>query len=403
MPLPLKVTLAENKPLICTTTAVEIHEEPVGLIVEKDKSYLYPKIDFSQRFPNITIRTKDHKETLVRLKQIVISNIIRLEERHANFCWHYKAEVCFYMKNTPPTPYLTNSSTDFNRRHSLNPFPEKNAGLFRRPDIIIVKDKNIRWPGLAGPEINNKTAIHPNNLARLVEIKFPGDKLSKEQQYSYLSIVGENESLFTLLEILDCRDQQQYESDEAYNLYLNSLTKQEKYQKIDEIPPIYSSDPFPAGPPPQVQPWALEIESPVASFGAGSAKAAQLDPKDLVKHAVTSSKAWLSGLHGKWQYQATQQGWKNLHTGEFWSLQHLRSVWLNIQLETDLTLWVLTHVNWHHVFIIGGLLACLSVALVLASGAAFTVIVSTDLAAAFLVILSLHHQFGSDFTQQLAV
>lgn len=73
---------------------------------------------------------------------------IRVDEIARNYCWYYKAEVAFDMRTTPPRPFMSSTllgKYGAKRRHTTNPFPVTGKGIYRRPDVIIVKDKDDRW------------------------------------------------------------------------------------------------------------------------------------------------------------------------------------------------------------------------------------------------------------------
>ncbi|MXE26505.1 VRR-NUC domain-containing protein, partial [Escherichia coli] len=100
------------------------------------------------------------------------------------------------------------------------PFPVPGRGIYRRPDVIIVKNKEDRWPGLAGPDTEGN--MHSDNLARLVEVKFPGDVLSREQYNEYMQIVGRNRTRMTILEIHDCRPEEHQWVDQVVNVTMKA-------------------------------------------------------------------------------------------------------------------------------------------------------------------------------------
>ena len=126
------------------------------------------------------------------------------------FKWWYKPEVTFSMPKSlsgVPVPHLIKNKDeiqDKNRRHSPNwrsPVVLQQDRVRskisvkkqrRRPDLIIVKDENIKWPGR---EIDAEDSLYneeyDDNLKCLVEMKFPGDKLSEDQEEDYIQIATE--------------------------------------------------------------------------------------------------------------------------------------------------------------------------------------------------------------------
>lgn len=190
----------------CTNTSIEGTVKQASLPNPDNKPYLMEKANYASRFPKLSIKkAKDGGVTGLELKQLVMSGLIRADEYRWDFRWDYKAEVCFDMASLPPKPFLSSSwigndeKPDPERRHTLFPFPKGSVkGLLRRPDVIIVKDRSIRWPGQAGTD--HQTISHPDNLERLVEVKFPGDKLYPDQERAYLLIAG-GRRRFSVLEI----------------------------------------------------------------------------------------------------------------------------------------------------------------------------------------------------------
>ena len=206
----------------CTNTSIEGTVKQAPLPNPDNKPYLMEKANYASRFPRLTIKkAKDGDFTGMELKQLVMSGLIRADEYRWEFKWDYKAEVCFDMSSLPPKPFLSSSwlgddvKPDPTRRHSLFPFPKGSVkGLLRRPDVIIVKTRSLRWPGQAGTD--HQGVAHPDNLERLVEVKFPGDVLGMAQREAYLDIAG-GPNRFSVLEINDCRDDGERERDREYN------------------------------------------------------------------------------------------------------------------------------------------------------------------------------------------
>ncbi len=83
-----------------------------------------------------------------------------------------------------------------------------------------MKKINDRWPGLAGPDAEGQ--MHADNLERLVEVKFPGDRLELDQYDEYMFIVGEDPNRMTILEIHDCRPEEQQWSDQVVNVTMKA-------------------------------------------------------------------------------------------------------------------------------------------------------------------------------------
>jgi hypothetical protein len=82
--------------------------------------------------------------------------------------------------------------------------------------------------------------MHADNLERLVEVKFPEDELKEGQYRDYMLIVGGpgNEERMTILEIHDCRPQEQQWSDQVVNVTLQNWVKSgAKYWPLYLYPP----------------------------------------------------------------------------------------------------------------------------------------------------------------------
>lgn len=140
------------------------------------------------------------------------------------FKWWYKPEVTFSMpksKSEIPVPHLIKNEeeiNDKNRRHSpswrspvvipKNRIRGEGEAKRRRPDLIIVKDKEIKWPGR---EIDAKDSEYneeyDDNLKCLVEMKFPKDKLHRDQEIDYFHIATKDR--FSVVHIF--RDDKQYD------------------------------------------------------------------------------------------------------------------------------------------------------------------------------------------------
>ncbi|WP_085166114.1 VRR-NUC domain-containing protein [Gilliamella bombi] len=67
-------------------------------------------------------------------------------------------------------------------------------GMIRIPDVI--KKKNYRLLGAAG--------YHPDNIDTVIEIKFPGDRLSPYQKKDYLKIANNDRNKFRLMTLKQC-------------------------------------------------------------------------------------------------------------------------------------------------------------------------------------------------------
>jgi hypothetical protein len=178
------------------------------------KGYLTEKVETALKTPMRIVRKLPSGEKVESwAKQIVVSSTIRLDETLAEFRWKYKAEVSFDMsprrfdEAAAPTPFLSTNKELFardgaDRRHSLNPFPPGHVpGFLRRPDVIIVRNPVVRWPGRNSAD--REGVVHADNLLRLVEIKFPGDDWARGQETAYQQIAG-GKNRMSVLDVSDC-------------------------------------------------------------------------------------------------------------------------------------------------------------------------------------------------------
>lgn len=139
-------------------------EKQSQLSNENNRQYLHIKVEYAMRFPRLSAKIlRNNKSHQMILKQLMMSGLIRADEIAANYYWWYKAEVPFDIRPTPPRPYLSSTLKETDgprRRHTTNPFPEPGKDIYRRPDVIIVKNKQDRWPGLAGPDHDDPPGMH---------------------------------------------------------------------------------------------------------------------------------------------------------------------------------------------------------------------------------------------------
>ncbi|MDH2066236.1 VRR-NUC domain-containing protein [Pantoea sp. GD03673] len=344
-----------SQPWDCTTTGIEMVEKQSRLPTSNNRQYLHIKVEYAMRFPRLSAEIqREGKAYQMSLKQLMMSGLIRVDEIAANYHWWYKAEVSFDMRTSPPRPFLSSSllNEGAGRRHTTNPFPVPGKGIYRRPDVIIVKDKQDRWPGLAGPDAEGQ--IHGNNLARLVEVKFPGDELYEEQYRDYMEIVGGpgNEKQMTILEIHDCRPQEQKWTDQVVNVTMKAWkTSGAKYWPLALYPPIFTPRPPSAPVPAKIEPWTYARKG-VADLSEGVingiAKGWNMLSREM-QQELSAVAGWLNDS-GEWVYKQSSQVWHwASRTGRIvasWTDEQLRSAWHEIQRATDMTLDMLQQVDW---------------------------------------------------------
>lgn len=344
-----------NKAWDCTTTGIEMVEKQSRLPVTENRQYLHIKVEYAMRFPQLSAEIRRKGKTYqMNLKQIMMSGLIRVDEIARNYYWYYKAEVPFDMRTTPPRPFLSSSllKEGAGRRHTISPFPVPGKGIYRRPDVIIVKDKQDRWPGLAGPDHDEPPGMHKDNLARLVEVKFPGDTLYEDQYKEYMKIVGRDRNRMTVLEIHDCRPEQQQWIDQVVNVTMKAWeTSRSKYWPLFLYPPVFTPGP-PATPvPAKIEPWTYAGNA-VADLIEGSihgmAEGWNVLSEEL-QQKLRSVAGWLNDSGG-WVYYQGSQAWHWISkTGQrvaSWTDEQIRVAWQEIQQATDMTPELLSQVDW---------------------------------------------------------
>ncbi|MEZ2605044.1 VRR-NUC domain-containing protein [Kluyvera intermedia] len=331
-------------------------EKQSRLPFTENRQYLHLKVEYAMRFPQLSAKIcREGRTYQMSLKQVMMSGLIRVDEIARNYCWHYKAEVAFDMRTTPPRPFLSSTLLQKDgpgRRHTTNPFPVPGRGIYRRPDVIIVKDKQDRWPGLAGPDTEGH--IHDDNLARLVEVKFPGDTLYEDQYKEYMKIVGGlgHEDSMTILEIHDCRPEEQQWVDQVVNVTMKAWqTSGAKYWPLVLYPPIFM--PRPPSPPvaARIEPWTYAGKA-VADLSGGAVRGVAEGWNALSKETLLvlkSAASWLNDS-GEWVYRQGNKAWVwASRTGKSvasWSDARIKAAWTEIQHATDMTLEMLRQVDW---------------------------------------------------------
>ncbi|MEB6337971.1 VRR-NUC domain-containing protein [Serratia rhizosphaerae] len=346
-------TGTNNQPWDCTTTGVEMVEKQSRLPTSNNRQYLHIKVEYAMRFPRLSAEIhRSGKSYQMSLKQLMLSGLIRVDEIAHDYRWWYKAEVPFDMRTTPPRPFLSSTllSEGAGRRHTTNPFPVPGKGIYRRPDIIIVKKLNDRWPGLAG--LDTEGQMHADNLERLVEVKFPGDTFKEDQYIDYMQIVGRNRNRMTILEIHDCRSEEQQWSDQVINVTMKAWkTSGAKYWPLFLYPPIFTPRPPATPAPARVEPWTWAGKA-VADLSEGAVNniaAGWHALSEEMQQKLSQVAGWLNDS-GEWVYSQGSQAWRWVsQTGRAvasWTDEQLRAAWLKIQKATDMTLDMLKQVDW---------------------------------------------------------
>jgi hypothetical protein len=150
-----------------------------------------------------------------QLKQRCVTKRIQLdEEETGRLAWRYKAEVGYYMSK-PVRPMMSKDQPNRPSRfpigrvmgeglllRSLEGKTQK--GMLRIPDVTILKITGLEIEAMrASGKIDwNRFMPVRQNIETILEIKFPGDKLTDGQIHDYPKIAGEDK--FRLLESDDC-------------------------------------------------------------------------------------------------------------------------------------------------------------------------------------------------------
>lgn len=397
----------------CTTTSIEGRETAALLPNPTNKPYLMEKANYAVRFPRLSIKKLPSGSIGgLELKQLVMSGLIRADEYLRDFRWDYKAEVCFDMTRLPPTPFLSTSTTrkgetpDPDRRHTLIPFPTGlTKGLLRRPDVIIVKNRGQRWPGQAGPDHHG--VMHPDNLERVVEVKFPGDSLGERQREAYLDIAGD-EDRFSVLEIHDCRDDGERERDRQTNasqqptastnpllwplippLVMPGPGNDQKPRPAPVPVPVYGPRPIPK--PAYVESWTQQVLEAIDGLLEEGAQGIRQLSAEVQGH-LEEATIWLSSK-GQWVRSKAGNAWEWVsETGAQvlrWTDEQLRAIWAEVQRYTDLTLEMLRDIDWMQVLINVGIAVGTVVVAFVIAGALVSAGVPATIVSGLLVLLRL--------------
>jgi hypothetical protein len=119
-----------------------------------------------------------------RLYQVCASTVITSGDRALNWQSTAKAEISYDMTQSPPAPLMhrvngrdtTEPSRNWFGRAQQIPGYRPGTGMVRRPDVVLVRDPTL--PPTQG------------NIRRIVEMKFPGDQWSADQERDYQRIAG---------------------------------------------------------------------------------------------------------------------------------------------------------------------------------------------------------------------
>ncbi|MBP5942952.1 MULTISPECIES: VRR-NUC domain-containing protein [unclassified Pseudomonas] len=394
----------------CATTSVK-GEVTIGTVAPHNQGYLMEKARYAARFPRLTVKPlKGGGVTDVELKQLVMSGLIKADEYRHDFRWDYKAEVSFDMspkRPSPPIPFLSTSlfrdqKPDPDRRHTMTFFPSgRTSGLLRRPDVIIVQNPKKRWPGTEGRDHDG--AKHEDNLERVVEVKFPNDFLSQDQRQDYERIAGKK-SRFAVLEVSDCRDDEDRKRDKEYNREHRPTRATDPAKWLPLLPPknpgrpprpapvpVPAYGPEPAARAAHIESWTQQVQSAVDSLLEQGAQGIRQLSEEMQKH-LHEAVTWLDSK-GEWVRNEAQKTWQWLSEkgGKVlsWTDDQLRAIWMEVQRYTDLTLEMLKEINWAQVLVDLGI-AVATVVVVVAIGAGLVSLgIPAALVSGFLLLIRL--------------
>lgn len=133
-------------------------------------------------------------------RQGCVSATLQAADKVLNNQSRYKSEISYNMDANPPVPFMhrdelgqdTTQKSDRWQTRAQQEIPgyRGGQGRVRRPDVIIVKDPS--------------KPPHQDNIDRVVEMKFKGDKWGDRQKDAYERISGENNELKLMEEGGDC-------------------------------------------------------------------------------------------------------------------------------------------------------------------------------------------------------
>ncbi|ETS29265.1 VRR-NUC domain-containing protein [Photorhabdus khanii NC19] len=355
---------------------------------DEDPCYLARKAEYALRLPAMIVT----KQGAIRfLNQIIMSGLIKVEELKHDFLWPYKAEVVFAIRGQKdvPLPMLATSQVSKQRYgdnlpQSSNPFARPSADEMekfgvvgiRRPDIILVKEEALRWPGRNATYFDG--SVHPDNLKMLIEVKFPGDGLSDNQERDYIQIATEDR--FGVMRVSDNRTEEQKQYDEAWRKHYQPGSQHYKNPiPLVPLPPGSPPDDALPAPPeegvPGTIPQPLTKNPPLVSTSPWSFLPSYEDwvilgqevaglteqgldyIRDSTRELLAQFGVWFSET-GKWvckeiidpiTHQASYAfSWVSEQTGKIvtWTESEIKARWQTVQQGSDITLEELKNMSW---------------------------------------------------------
>lgn len=197
-----------------------------------DLWYLCEKASFAKATPYL--RAKDGQP----MYQRAVSRLVRCDNEAFKYHFPYCGEVGFDMSKSPPQPIMSlkephrpstfplSQYQQLRNRHfaelasmrvavdllsktdleqMLSPKPRTNGGVLwidgqKNPRGLLRIPDVLRLRAFGNP---GKQQYSQGNLISVIEMKFPGDRLSRDQQAAYEDIAGDNRKL-RLLETKNC-------------------------------------------------------------------------------------------------------------------------------------------------------------------------------------------------------
>lgn len=118
-----------------------------------------------------------------RARQRCVENTLDFADELLGHQSRYKAEISYNMTTIPPSPFMHRDDAGLQRSENWQtrarqeiPGFEPNAGMVRRPDIVVVR--------------NPSQPPTQDNIERIVEMKFRGDPDDASQLAAYQAIAG---------------------------------------------------------------------------------------------------------------------------------------------------------------------------------------------------------------------
>ncbi|PQQ22886.1 VRR-NUC domain-containing protein [Photorhabdus luminescens] len=425
------MAISNNGKMCPAVTSITCTMEIGVFPADEDPCYLARKAEYAQRLPARIITKLGEIRSL---KQIVMSGLIKIEEYKHDFLWPYKAEVVFAIrgKKDVPLPMLA-TSQDSKQRYgdnlpqSSNPFARPSADdvekfgvkRIRRPDIILVKEEALRWPGRNATYFDG--SVHPDNLKMLIEVKFPGDVLSDNQERDYIQIATEKR--FGVMRVDDSRTEEQKQYDEAWRkLYQPGSQHYKNPIPLAPLPAAGSPPDDEALPAPPAEGVPGTISQPLTkklplvstspwSFlpsyedwvilgqeVAGLADNGLNYIRDSTRELLAQFDTWFNQA-GKWvceeiidpiSHQVSYAfSWVNEQTGKImtWTESEIKARWQTVQQGSDITLEELKNISWMQILkeVGEGMLEMV----VIIAGVAVVILVTLAVAAALIALVEI--------------